>query len=173
MLLDKYLINSRIRTPIVLAGQILFLLPVILIVELNNYNNPDGEEYIVDEDIFTLYWCITFFMVLIVEAIGICRPPKNLDSLDAVVLLQFFWLELIDTLKHFIVLLFFGLYDIYDFDNGDRNMRVVTGVLMMLDMTVVGIVVLCAIIYGVFYIFRMVIREIKKVRSGSVEQVDE
>ena len=77
MLLDKYLINSRIRSPIVLTGQILFLLPVILIVKLNNYDNPDGEEYIVDEDIFTVYWCITFFMVLIVEAIGIFRPQKT------------------------------------------------------------------------------------------------
>ena len=95
-----------------------------------------------------------------------------MDSLDARVLLHFFWLELLDILKHFIVLLFFGLYNIYDFDNGNRNMRVVTGILMMLDMTVVGMFVLCAIIYSVFYVFRMVVRETKKVHGG-VEQVKE
>lgn len=189
MRIDKYLLNNRIRLPIVITLNVILLLPIILIIALNDYTNSESENYIINDVVFMFYCMIPLGIIILAEFLKMvddtCDVELDEDSRehDLRMMLFFLRIEFINIINHVIVLIFLIIYiivqsintDDSDTDGSDTDgetMREITGVIMMLDFIFVGLEIVLIIGNKIIEVFKLLPEEIKNTKNN-VEELDE
>ena len=189
MRIDKYLLNNRIRLPIVLVTNVILLLPIILIIALNDYTNSESDNYIINDVVFMFYCMMPLGIIFLAEILKMfddtCDVELDEDSRehDLRMMLFFLRIEFINIINHVIVLIFLIIYiivqsintDDSDTDGSDTDgetMREITGVIMMLDLIFVGLEIVLFIGKKIIGVFKLLPQEIKNTKN-QVKELDE